>query len=111
MTGRRILFWVVVTAIFGGACTAVLIAVLRVQPITIKGAVLSADADPQKQLPIGDVQITATTGSAVSSCKSDASGLFSLTLRRGLRRRQPVFLQFRHADYQSLELDEFIGDK
>jgi hypothetical protein len=94
-----------------GVLAAVMVAIHKAQPITIKGAVLSQDADPQKQLPIADVQITGTNGLAVSGCKSDSSGLFSLTLRRGLRRRQPVTLQFRHPDYQPLDLSEFVGDK
>jgi hypothetical protein len=90
---------------------AILVAIHRAQPITIKGAVLSQDADPQKQLPIADVQVTGTSGLAVSSSKSDSSGFFSLTLRRGLRRREPVVLRFRHPDYQPLDVNEFIGDK
>jgi hypothetical protein len=109
--GRKIAIWALVMVTLTGVLAAVLVAVHKAQPITIKGAVLSQDADPQKQLPIADVQITGTNGLAVSSCKSDASGLFSLTLRRGLRRRQPVTLQFRHPDYQPLDLNEFIGDK
>jgi hypothetical protein len=109
--GRKIAIYVLVSAALVGGIAAVLIAVHRAQPITIRGAVLSQDADPQKQLPIGDVQITGTSGLAVSTAKSDAAGFFSLTLRRGLRRRQPVVLQFRHPDYQPLDLNEFIGDK
>ena len=87
------------------------IAIHRAQPITIRGAVLSADDDPQKQLPLADVQITGTDGSAVSSSKSDASGFFTLTLRRGLRRRQPLMLRFRHPDYKPLDLNEFVSDE
>ena len=87
------------------------IAVHRAQPITIRGAVLSADDDPQKQLPIADVQITGTDGSALSTGKSDSSGFFTLTLRRGLRRRHPLTLQFRHPDYKPLDLNEFVSDK
>jgi hypothetical protein len=108
---RKITIWTLVIATLGGVLAAVLVAVHKARPITIKGAVLSEDADPQKQLPIADVQITGTNGSAVSSCKSDAAGFFSLTLRRGLRRRQPVTLQFRHPNYRPLDLNEFVGDK
>jgi hypothetical protein len=91
--------------------TAVVLAVRKARPIVIKGSVLSEDADPNKQLPIADVQITGTNGSMVSSCKSDSLGFFSLTLRRGLRRRQPLTLQFRHPEYRPLDLNEFVGDK
>jgi hypothetical protein len=109
--GRKIAIWAGVIATLAGILAAVLIAAHKARPVTIKGAVLSQDADAQKQLPIADVQITASNGTAVSTSKSDPSGLFSLTLRRGLRRRQPVTLQFRHPDYQPLDLNEFVGDK
>jgi len=109
--GRKIAICALVIATLAGVLAAVLIAVHKAQPITIKGVVLSQDTDPQKQLPIADVQITGTNGSMVSSSKSDSSGFFNLTLRRGLRRRQPVMLQFRHPDYQPLDLSEYVGDK
>ena len=109
--GRKIGIVVLVIVVGGSVLAAVLVAVHRARPITIRGAVLSQDTDPQKQLPIAEVEITGTSGSAVSTGKSDSSGFFSLTLRRGLRRRQPVVLQFRHSDYQPLKLDEYIGDK
>ncbi len=83
------MIWALAIAVLAGALTAVLVAIHKAQPITIKGAVLSQDTDPQKQLPVADVQITGTDGSALNSAESDSSGFFSLTLRRGLRRRQP----------------------
>jgi hypothetical protein len=108
---RKVAMWAFAIATLAGGVTAVLIAVHRAQPITIRGAVLSADDDPQKQLPIAEVEITGTSGSAVSSSKSDSSGFFTLTLRRGLRRRQPLMLQFRHPDYKPLDLNEFVSDE
>jgi len=108
---RKTAIWAFVLAVVAGVLVAALVAVRKAQPITIRGAVLSEDADPQKQLPIGDVQITGTDGGAVSSSKSDSSGFFTLVLRRGLRRRQPVTLQFRHSDYQPLNLNEYVADK
>ena len=83
----------------------------RRQPVTLRGAVLRQDKDPNKQLPIADVQITATNALGTGSSKSDSSGFFSLTLPKGLRRRQPVLLQFRRKDYQPLDWDDFISDK
>jgi len=103
--------WALAIAVLAGALTAVLVAIHKAQPITIKGAVLSQDTDPQKQLPVADVQITGTDGSALSSAQSDSSGFFSLTLRRGLRRRQPLTLHFRHPGYQPLDLNEFVSDQ
>jgi hypothetical protein len=109
--GRKIAVWVVVLAAVAGIVAALSIAVRKAQPIILKGAVLSQDTDPQKQLPVADVQITGTNGSAVVSCKSDSLGFFSLTLPKGLRRRQSVTLRFRHPDYQPLDLDEYVANK
>jgi len=83
----------------------------RRQPVTLRGAVLRRDKDPNKQLPIADVQITATNALGTGSAKSDAAGFFSLMLPKGLRRRQQVRLQFRRKDYQPLDWDDFISDK
>jgi hypothetical protein len=110
-SGRKTVIWALAIAVLAGALTAVLVAIHKAQPITIKGAVLSQDTDPQKQLPVADVQITGTDGSALSSAQSDSSGFFSLTLRRGLRRRQPLTLHFRHPGYQPLDLNEFVSDQ
>src|SRR5580692_12484949 len=112
MTGKRkIVIWAFAIATLGGVFAAVLVAIHKAQPITIKGAVLSQDTDPQKQLPIADVEITGTDGSTASRAESDSSGFFSLTLRRGLRRRQPLTLHFRHPGYQPLDLNEFVSDQ
>ena len=95
-----------------GIATAVLtVAILHRRPISLKGAVLRQDSDPNKQLPIADVEITAVNSLGTGTSKSDASGFFSITLPKGLRRRQPVKLQFRHKDYQPLEWSDFVGDK
>ena len=109
--GRKIVIWVLAIATLAGALAAVLVAIHKAQPITIKGAVLSQDPDPQKQLPLADVEITGTNGSTASSAESDSAGFFSLTLRRGLRRRQPLTLHFRHTGYQPLDLNEFVSDQ
>jgi hypothetical protein len=83
----------------------------RRQPVTLRGAILRGDKDPNKQLPIADVEITATNALGSATAKSDAAGFFSLTLPKGLRRKQPVLLQFRRKDYQPLDWDDFISDK
>jgi hypothetical protein len=83
----------------------------RRQPVTLTGAVLQQDQDPNKQLPLAEVQITAINALGSGHAVSNSSGLFSLTLPKGLRRRQQVLLQFRHKDYQPLDVDDYIGDK
>jgi hypothetical protein len=111
MTKRRIIvIWgMVVLGIAAVILTVVLLHGRR--PVTLRGAVLRQDKDPNKQLPIADVQITATNALGTGSSRTDASGFFSLTLPKGLRRRQPVRLQFRRKDYQPLDWDDFISDK
>src|SRR5260370_15281806 len=103
---KKIISWVFV-GIEGSVSTVTL--ANRRQPVTLRGSVLRQDVDPNKQLPLADVEITAINGLGSGKSKSDASGFFSLTLPKGLRRRQPVLLQFRHKDYKSLDWDDFIS--
>jgi hypothetical protein len=81
------------------------------QPVTLRGAVLRLDRDPNRQLPLADVQITAINALGSATSKSDTAGFFSLTLPKGLRRRQEVLLTFKHEGYQRLDVNDFIGDK
>jgi hypothetical protein len=106
--GKKIVTWIVV-----GILGTVLIVLLthRRQPVTLQGSVLRQDADPNKQLPVADVEITAINALGSGKTKTDSAGFFSLKLPMGLRRRQPVLLQFRHKDYKPLDWDDFIGDK
>jgi hypothetical protein len=111
MTKRKIIvIWGMVVLGIAAVILAVVLLHGR-RPVTLRGAVLRQDKDPNKQLPIADVQITATNALGTGSSRSDASGFFSLTLPKGLRRRQPVRLQFRRKDYQPLDWDDFISDK
>jgi len=108
--GKKITIWTLVAL---GILTTVLAVVLlsRRKPVTLKGAVLRQDIDPNKQLPLGDVQITAINSLGSGHAQTDSMGFFSLTLPSGLRRRQPVLLQFRRKDYKPLDWDDFISDK
>jgi hypothetical protein len=100
---------ILVFGIFGVILTIILLH--RRQPVTLRGAVLRQDKDPNKQLPIADVQITAINALGSGGSRSDATGFFSLKLPMGLRRRQQVVLQFRRKDYQPLDWNDFISDK
>lgn len=108
---RHIATWIAAMGVLATIVTFMVIAMHKARPVTLKGAVLSQDPDPQKQRPISDVQVTGSNGSATSSTTSDASGFFSLTLPKELRIRQSVKLLFRHPDYQPLDLNEFVGNK
>jgi hypothetical protein len=110
-SGRKIATWVILIAIVSTIVTLVVVGVRKRRPVTLKGAVLSDDTDPQKQQPIADVEITGSNGYAVSKTTSDAAGFFSLTLPKELRIRQSVKLRFRHPNYEPLDLNEFVGNK
>jgi hypothetical protein len=80
-------------------------------PLTIMGAVTIQDADSRKELPIADVEVIVAGGGAEAPTKSDASGYFVLHLHRWLRRGRPIVLQFRHPNYQPLDLQEIAQNK
>lgn len=107
---KKITLWIVVAfGVLGVVLAAVLLS--RRKPVVLKGAVLREDRDPNKQLPLADVEINATNGWGNAHARSNAQGFFSLTLPKGLRRRQPVLLQFRLKDYEPLNWSDFIADK
>jgi hypothetical protein len=108
--GKKIAIWAIVA--LGILATVLAVVFLtRRKPVILRGAVLRQDADPNKQLPLSDVQITAINVLGSGHAQSDSLGFFSLTLPTGLRRRQPVLLQFRRKDYKPLDWDDFISDK
>src|SRR5262245_58752092 len=104
---KKTAIWIVVACV---AATSVTIVVLkhRRKPIVLMGTVLRQDKDPNKQLPIGGAEIIATNNLGVGSTVSDATGFFRISLPKGLRRRQPLILEFHHKDYQPLTLHDYI---
>ena len=79
--------------------------------IVLQGAIMVDDTDPHKERPVAGVEVTATDRTQMVAVKSDPSGLFLIPLKEGTRRGSPITLQFKHADYRDLELNEFVGNK
>jgi len=77
---------------------------------SLTGAVLTADADPRKQLPVPDVEIMAEVGGTAERTKSDSSGFFRLTWRSRVWPGEQVTLRFRHPDYQPLEITQPLNN-
>jgi hypothetical protein len=75
---------------------------------SLAGAVLIANADPRKQLPVPNVEITAEAGGTAVRAKSDASGFFRLNWPSGVWRGEQVLLSFRHPDYQPLDITRHL---
>jgi hypothetical protein len=88
----------------------VLIRWQKQKPVTLRGAVVVADVDPRKQLPIGGVLVSADTLTA-STSKTDSSGFFNLTLPKPIRRGHPIVLHYRHAQYRPLDVDDYVGNQ
>ncbi len=107
---RKLVLWVGLSVV-GAALVIVLTLSRRFRPVILTGVVIRQDGDPRKQVPISNVEITAANGLALQGSKSDASGLFHLSLRPRLRRDQPVVLMFRHPDYRPLDLSQSVGSK
>lgn len=69
---------------------------------SIRGAVVTADADPRKQLPLPNVEVTGTVRGQTVRTRSDGMGYFALTWPQGLWWGQALRLQFHRTDYQPL---------
>ena len=83
---------------------ATTIAVLRVRraSLTLTGVVLRQDTDPQRQIPIHNVKITATDGERTIEGTSESSGLFHLKLVNNRWRERPLTMTFQHPDYRPI---------
>jgi hypothetical protein len=108
---QKVATWCVVLLLLFGAIAATVGFLQKRRRIVLQGAIVRKDSNPQKQVPIADVQVTAIMGSTAVSAVSDPSGLFTMTLPRGFRHREPVTLQFRYAGFQPLDLHDYVADK
>jgi hypothetical protein len=77
---------------------------------SLTGAVLIANADPRKQLPIPNAEIIAETGQTTARTKSDSSGFFRLNWRGGGWPNERVTLKVHHPEYQPLEIVQSLSD-
>lgn len=112
---RKAAGWAAVVVAICGTVAAVLLvrvkkAQLKLTSISLEGAVIRQDPDTNKQLPIADAEISVANGLAAGACKSDSSGFFRLSLRKGIKFGEPITIQFRHAEYQPLDLHEVVED-
>jgi hypothetical protein len=82
-------------------------------PTSVRGAVITSDLIPMRELPLADVEVTVTDDPAVPPVHSDTSGFFTIAipLRQRVRHGLPLSLTFRHPGYQQLELHGVALDK
>src|ERR1700761_3537671 len=72
--------------------------------ILIEGAVIQHDADPNRQLPISDVLVTASDGTRTATGQTDASGYYKLVLTKRVLSELPITVTFQHAGYEPGEI-------
>jgi hypothetical protein len=82
-------------------------------PTSVRGAVITSDAIPLRELPLADVEVTVADDPTVPGVRSDTSGFFTIAipLRKRVRRGLPLSLAFRHSGYEPLELHSIALDK
>jgi hypothetical protein len=104
---------VILTAVAAGLAILALLLVrsFKPRPMVLTGAVIRQDADPNKQQPISGADVIVSSGTASSAGRSDAAGLFRITLPHGLRTGQELTLTFRHSGYQPLQFSEPAGNR
>ena len=85
MMGKKVV-WTIVVAVAAAIVIGLLVRAHRLrsisvrQSIAIEGTVIQRDADTNKQLPIVDVEITASDGVTALRRVSEVSGYFQLDL-------------------------------
>ncbi|HEU5334737.1 MAG TPA: hypothetical protein VFU27_02175, partial [Terriglobales bacterium] len=97
---------ILVAALCAAALAAILVWVRipKPQPVTLKGAVIRREEDPNKEQPVADAQIIGSGGMATGTAMSDAAGYFTVTLRPGVKPGEPILLSFAHTGYRPLIL-------
>jgi hypothetical protein len=112
VSGRRIATWIISATLVVAALTAGTVYYLRARKsLTLSGAITVQDSNPDRQLPIADVQISEAHGLALASAASDSSGFFKIKLQKGVRHGRPIVLQFRNPNYRPLDLNDVVSDK
>lgn len=101
----------VIAAAVIAAATVSLVRYFRNRKLVLRGAVITANADPRKQQPIPGVEITATNGISAVRTTSDSTGAFTITLRKRIIRGPLVTLHFRHMDYGPLDMNVVPSDR
>jgi len=121
---------VVILLILAVAAAGVYFAgVFKTKALTLKGAVITRDPDPRRQLPVSDAHVIvrlASGGSEVTSLFSisnpgkqlplaeaiaDNSGFFSLKLPKDIRRGRAIRFEVSQGEYRQLAVNDYVGDQ
>jgi hypothetical protein len=109
---HRLEIWIAAFFTLLFSATVILLVGWRARaPIVLQGAVTVESSDPRKERPIADVEVSVAYNLATAAERSDSSGLFTVPLRRFVRRGEAITLVFRHPQYNNLTVHDFVGDK
>ena len=111
MNGRKLIIWAVVVGVVATVATVLIVRSNRWRPriISIEGAIIRRDQDPNRRLPVANVTVTATDGLMIVNTRSDASGYFDLKFRENVWPGQTVTVSFRSPDYESYDFTVHPG--
>jgi hypothetical protein len=106
MNWRKWIVWAGVGVVTAAVVTVLIMRSHRWRPrtISIQGAVIRRDQDTRKELPLANIEVTATDGLMAVKTQSDASGYFNLKFRENVWPGQTVTLSFRSPDYESYDM-------
>ncbi len=100
-------------AVLGAAAVLLITHLIAKHPLFIRGAVLTSDRDPARELPISGAEISLVNGAPADVVRSDATGLFviPIPLQRRMRPGLKITLLVRHRGYEPLVLRDVDWDK
>jgi hypothetical protein len=101
---RKVAIWAGVGVVLG-VLIAILVSALPhlERESSLTGAVVTADQDPRKQVPIPNVEITGYARGLTARATSDLTGYFRLTWHAWFFPGQRVAIRVQHRDYQVVE--------
>ena len=111
MNWRKWIVWAGVSVVAVAVVTVLVVRSHRWRPrtISLQGAVIRRDQDARKELPLANVEVTATDGLMAVNTQSDASGYFNLKFRENVWPGQTVTVSFRSPDYESYDMTIHLG--
>lgn len=128
--GSRIGIVVAILLVAAAVIGVWLSGVLKTKPLVLKGAVITNDTDPRRQLPVAGARVSIRLSSSVppsdlsrlfsiesagsaplAVATSDNAGYFALTLPRDIRRGRSVTFEISHPSYQPLRVNDYVGDQ
>lgn len=107
MSTRKTILWAVVAIAAGAAIAAVYLRLQKWKPrlSTIQGAVIRADKNPDREVPVADAVVTVSRGPVTVSTRSDTSGYFHVLFPQVIWPGQTITVTFRQPDYHPLDMN------